>query len=368
MSVFFYKFTKNLILVFSSFLKFKSRPVESNSFETVLLIVAGQGGWQSIDIDQLHKSSQEFIGDHKVIKLQTNQEKSYISQVKKFLISNPKITHILHDPRSGRPEYKQTVFNMYWDGLRLVLLLRRLRIIPIVYLTDAQFKLWRMQASIVTIFSGVVITFISSRKIKNKLPHSRFIGPSVMPISIQTLESLIKIKGDLTRSNQIENLVRFSGSYYEPRTTFLNSLKEKLGDDLSIIARPIGSTRVPENEYWSRLASATINITTADQMEQIGTDNPSEKHLVYRYLEVLAVGSLLIAPRVSGITRYLTPGVDFVDFLDLNDAYSKAIYYLSHKQDREKITKSGFDVAQRLIRNKVFWLQIDCALGTESLT
>jgi hypothetical protein len=189
-----------------------------------------------------------------------------------------------------------------------------------------------------------------------------------MPISIQTLDSLIKIKDELIRSNRIENLVRFSGSLYEPRTAFLDGLKEKLGDDLSVIARPIGSARAPENEYWSRLASATINITTADQMEQIGIDNPSEKHLVYRYLEVLSVGSLLIAPSVSGINRYLTPGVDFVDFLDLDDAYSKAVYYLSHKKDREKIARSGFDTAQRLIRNKVFWLQVDCALGTESLT
>jgi hypothetical protein len=368
MSSLFYKFTKNLILALSSFFKFKSAPADSNSFETFLLIAAGQGGWQSIDINQLYKSSQEFIGDHKVIKLQTNQENNYISQVKKFLISNPKITHILHDPRSGRPECKQTIFNMYWDSLRLVLLFRRFRIIPIVYLTDLGFRLWRIQAAIVTIFSGVVITFMSTRKIKNELPHSRFIGPSIMPISIQTLDSLIKIKDELIRSNRIENLVRFSGSLYEPRTAFLDGLKEKLGDDLSVIARPIGSARAPENEYWSRLASATINITTADQMEQIGIDNPSEKHLVYRYLEVLSVGSLLIAPSVSGINRYLTPGVDFVDFLDLDDAYSKAVYYLSHKKDREKIARSGFDTAQRLIRNKVFWLQVDCALGTESLT
>ena len=37
-------------------------------------------------------------------------------------------------------------------------------------------------------------------------------------------------------------------------------------------------------------------------------------HLVYRYTEVLASGSLLVAPIVPGVEEYFRPGVDFVSF------------------------------------------------------
>lgn len=367
MPYFFYNFTKNLILLFSKILDKKCFPADSKSVETSLLIVAGQGGWHAIDINQLYISSKEYLGDYKVLKLQTNQNKNYVSQLKEYLTTNSNITHILHDPRSSRPEQKQTDFNMYWEGLRLALLFKLYRVTPIVYLTDASFRLWRIQASIVTMFSGIVVTFMSTRKIKSNLPHSRFVGPNILPISIRTLESIVKIKCELVRNHKVENLVRFCGSLYEPRTTFLNSLKKELGDDLSIMAHPIASARVSENEYWRRLASATINITTSFQMENIKTDFPGEKQLVYRYLEVLAAGSLLIAPKVSGITRYFTPGIDFVDFVDFDDAHYKVKYYLSHKNEREKIAQSGFETARRLITSKTFWFQVDCALGTDSL-
>ena len=66
----------------------------------------------------------------------------------------------------------------------------------------------------------------------------------------------------------------------------------------------IGQPKDSDNLYWERLINADIVVTTAVQMIQTGADWAHLPHFIYRYIEVLAAGSLLIAEEIPGISRY----------------------------------------------------------------
>jgi len=111
------------------------------------------------------------------------------------------------------------------------------------------------------------------------------------------------------------------------------------------------------------IASAAIVITTADQFDQPGADLKHVQHMVYRYLEVMACGSLLLAPAVPGVMNYFTPGIHFVPFESVEDAHDKAVYYLEANEEGDRIRLEGQRRAKALIESRVFWLQINSALG-----
>ena len=67
--------------------------------------------------------------------------------------------------------------------------------------------------------------------------------------------------------------------------------------------------RITSSADWSGLRGAFCEI-----------DWSWIQNLVYRYLEVLASGSLLIAPNVPGVDRYFKPGIHFVSYENNDDA------------------------------------------------
>jgi hypothetical protein len=350
----------------SNIIGWRTKTIQANS-GSHLVVESGQSGWKAIDVNEIYKSACEYIGENNVYKLRIDQEMRYIPQVRNFLKQHPDVTHFFHDPRSGRPEVYQNILNSVLDSLRLAILFKGLRIVPIVYLTDSAYALWRIHAFILSSISGTIVTFLSSKEIYNRIHHHRLLGPSIMPLSSSTLRYLEEMHEELVESRQIRNIVRFTGSLYEPRTEFLNKLKFKLGDKLEILGREIGSPRIEEKEYWKLISSSTINITTSDPMNHDGNDFAGPKQMVYRYLEVLATGSMLLAPSVPGIIRYFNPGEDFIEFSDENDAYEKALFFLENPGDAELIAKSGHSKAKNLINSRTFWSQLDFSLGPESL-
>jgi hypothetical protein len=288
----------------------------------------------------------------------------YVSQVKKILSSSD-ITHYFYDPRTGRQDF----WSAFYDSFRIAILLSRYRVIPVVYLTDLSVRLWRGQAAAVSANNGVVITLMMPKLVQPIFPHKRLVGPSLMPFSDKTLNKLKQLRCQLALSNSIQPVVRFTGSFYEPRTTFLRRFKEKLdatGHHVEIFGRELGSPRVTDDEYWLRIGSSQIVITTADQALEAGRDWVWVPHLVFRYLEVLASGSLLLAPPVLGVSRYFESGVHFVSFESLEEAVEQARFYLDSWEEAEKIRKAGTKKAEELIRSYTFWLQIDAALGSDS--
>ena len=339
------------------------RPCKNRDRSPRLGIEAGPQGWQSIEFKELYQSACEYFGENAVARLVLDRSRPYPPQIRDFIINNG-ITHYLYDPRAARPESEQNYWTAFVDSLSVAFILARYRVVPIVFLTDLSLRLWRCQAAIVSSISGVVVTFMMPRLIQPIFPHRRLVGPSLMPFSIQTLYYLQGLKAELERTNQVDNLVRFTGSLYEPRTTFLKDFKDVLGERADIRGRELGTKRQTDEVYWTWIASANIVITTAFQFNQQGADMRHIPNMVYRYLEVLATGSLLLAPAIPGIERYFLPDKEFVAFCDLEDACSKAIYYLEHEVEAKSIALAGHDKAMKLIGCHTFWMQIDASLGS----
>lgn len=355
-----------LIRIFRLLPGFYLRQAQPLTMKCYLAIEAGAQGWNAIEFKELYRSASEYFGADSVMRVVIDRASPYTPQVEEVL-SNRQITHYLYDPRTGRQDF----WGAFSESVHIAILLARYRVTPVVYLTDLSYRLWRCQAAAASAVNGAVVTFMMPKQVQPIFPHRRLVGPSLMPFSIETLDNLQRSRLELVAANSMQRVVRFTGSLYEPRTTFLRHFKEELANTdhrVEVLGRELGSPRVTDEEYWRRLSSAAIVITTADQAVQAGTDWTWIPHLVYRYLEVLASGSLLLAPPVPGVSRYFQPGKHFVGFESLEDAIEKARFYLDHPKEAETIRMAGHEKAAQLIRIHSFWLQIDTALGSESFS
>jgi hypothetical protein len=338
-----------------------------------LCIEAGTRGWESIELKELYQSACEYLGCENVDKLSIKTNTNYLEQILLNIIRN-KPTHYIYDPRTD----SGGTFLKIWNSFRIALLFHRYGIVPIVILTDLSVRVARSQASIVSSMCGVVVCYVSVKKLGHIFPHKRILGPCLMPLSQQTFEFL--------RSEKMLNLKRqnkkalFVGALYEPRTTILNTIKRELiqrGYDLEVKGRLPGELRVMDEEYWASLCNAEVVVTTSEQgyhyktptgkMVQRGADLIEVPQLVYRYLEVLACGTLLVAPLVPAIERYFIPGVHFIPYNSPEDAVKIISYYLDNDSDRVSIAECGRKRAEYLISSRCFWTIIDSSLGQNSI-
>jgi hypothetical protein len=331
---------------------------------TMLGIEAGVRGWEIIEYKELYQTAVEYLGVESIKKVVVHQDSSYLSQARDFIISH-KPTHYAYSPRTGS--------QAFWAGMRdafgILVLCHWYRVTPIVFLTDLPVRVWRAQSAVVTAKCGLVVSLMSPKLIRPIFPHDRIIGPYIMPLSLKTLMRLDDLK--LSEDYSDKNNPIFTGSLYEPRTSTLNSVRAQLlpfGIEFEIMGRVLGSPRVSDDEYWLRLMTAPIVLTTADQIPQKGADWPWLPHFVYRYTEVLACGSLLIAPEIAGIDRYFTPGIHYVSFNSVKDAVEKIRYYQSNEEERLNIASKGKQRVWDLVVTRSFWLSIDVRLGYKSLT
>lgn len=348
---------KLLLIILLQFSK-NSKKLKSN-----ICIEAGVKGWESIEFKEYYQSAIEYLSEDQVYKFVLKNEKNYVKEVKKIIIKH-KITHYLYDPRTG----SQNTFNALFESILISIILNQYGVTPIALSTDLSVRRWRYQVAIVTALKGVVVCFMSTNKIKRMFPHNRVIGPSLMPFSVKTKNELQKIITN-KKKNKVPRII-FSGSMYEPRTSILIEIRDglkKLGIDFEILGRKLGSQRVSDSEYWERLVSADIVLTTADQMIQEGTDCTEIKHLIYRYLEVLVCGSILIAQEVPGVRRFFVPGEHFVTFDSSENAISQIHDIFQRIESFKEIAYEGNKRANVLIESRVFWVLIDSSLGKDSL-
>lgn len=331
--------------------------------KTTLILSAGARGWESIEFKELFTSACEYLGAVKVYKHSVVDTTKYYEDVKHTL-KNVKCTHFLYDPRTGN----QSLIKGTWDVIKISYLLVGYNITPIVLSTDLSIRSWRIRSSFVSVISGIVICFVSPSKIHPIFPHRRLYGPFLMPLSLNTFNTLSFLK-TLQNVNHKKHAI-FIGSLYEPRTTMLNQIKDGLiqkGFDLDIRGRVLGGPRKPDSEYWATMVNADIIFTTADQISLPEIDWSWVQNLVYRYVEVLASGSLLIAPEVPGVDRYFKSGVHFVAFTTPSEAIEKIVYYLRNKLERDRIAAEGNKMARALVESRIFWTLIDSNLSFKSL-
>jgi hypothetical protein len=325
-----------------------------------ILLSAGKIGWKSIEYKEILQSAIEFIGDEKrVVQHILENNNNYIEELR-IIFQTKSVTHFFYDPRTGH----QTLIKGFIDSIRILGLLIRYNVIPIVYLTDISDRKWRMKGAVVSCFNGIALSFLAPKLIGAIFPHNRLIGPSIMPFSKKTF---LEIQKNVSYASKHVNETKayFIGSLYEPRITELNHVKDSLkkdNKDLILLGRLPGNVRRTDEEYWNTIINAPIVITTTNQILEDYLDWNWVPSLVYRYLEALICETLLVAPEVPSVKRYFEPNQDFISFNSLEEASKKIKFYLDNKDERELIAKSGNQKAKSLILSKTFWTTIDTSL------
>jgi hypothetical protein len=331
---------------------------------TKFCIESGVRGWDQISCKELYTSACEYLGEGNVRKIIVDKDSSYLAQVC-LAIKTLKPTHYFYDPRTG----SQNWLKGFWEAIYISLFLHARGIVPVVLLTDLAERKWRTQSAVVTARRGVVITCIAAKEVAAIFPHNRIIGPSLLPLSEATLNFITELASK--RIEQSNPIAIFAGSLYEPRTSILTSIAKGLkeqGHVLEIHGRGPSSPRTSDQEYWSTLVNASVIVTTANQVEMEGADWTWIDHMVYRYLEVTACGTLLVAPDVPGIRRYFIPSVHYVAFGNVDEAIKIIARYLTNSTERKALAKQGSDRARALVCARTFWTGIDAVLGADSLT
>lgn len=330
-----------------------------------LCIEAGVRGWESIEFKELFQSACEYLPPENVHRLIVKSDKDYFTQISEILRTK-QITHYLYDPRTDNSDI--TVWRALWRSFRVAILLNKKGVVPIVFLTDLAVRAWRTQAAIVSARKGIVVSFMSPRRIGAIFPHSRLLGPSLMPFSVSTLHKLNCLIEQ--RPKNMVPTVIFTGSLYEPRTTKLEKIRiglAELGLVFEVKGRVMGTARATDVEYWSRLCNADIVVTTSDQCIQKVSDWTEVPHLIYRYLEVLASGALLVAQDVPSVRRYFIPGIHFASFDSPENAIEVIAQYLRDEAERLKIARQGKERADALILSRCFWMGVDSLLVNDGI-
>ncbi len=343
-----------------SFQKFKL----SNRKPTILCLEAGIKGWDLIEYKEILGSAEEFLGKEAVQKIEIDRSISYVKQLN-IAVKTHQPTHYVYDSRTGSANWIEGL----WQAFQVAIIFQWHGVIPICALTDLPVRAWRARTAMVSAKRGVVVSLMSPRDIMPIFPHKRIIGPIPMAFSCATLEKLIEMDNQLQNKFTDKSLV-FTGSLYEPRTTLLREIQEGLEEKqiaLEMKGRALGSQRFDDDDYWRRLASATMVITTANLCAQPGIDWPWTAHMIYRYLEVPAVGSVLVAQDVPSLRRYLLPDIHYIAYASPQEAISKIAYYWENPDLLEKIAIAGRERMRAIIRTNAYWLCIDTALQRYSL-
>ena len=341
----------------------KDRWKRKEIISSVLCIEAGERGWDSIEFKEFYMSACEYLACDRVHKVQIGKDASYLRQVR-MALEDARPSHYLYDTRTGSHKWYMGL----WQAFNIAFLFHLHGVIPIVLLAHLSARTWRAQSAIVTAKRGTVMVWASAKEVSPIFPHRRLVGPCLMPLSEKTMAFLDKLFERRPKNPHRKAL--FVGSLYEPRTTTLREIAEELesrGFTLQIKGRELGSPRFADLDYWSTLSHELIIVTTADQ-EYSNNDWKWIKYMVYRYIEVMASGALLVAPEVPGIRRYFVPGEHFVSFTSPAHASEVIEYYLVNEAERAVIANKGRTRAKALVAARSFWVGVDIGLGKDALT
>jgi hypothetical protein len=326
---------------------------------TVLCLEAGIRGWEIIEYKELLASAEEFVGADRVRKIEIDRNQPYYPQVR-AAVRQYRPTHYVYDSRTGSERWLVGLI----EAFRIAILFQCNGVVPICALTDLPIRAWRAQTAVVSARRGVVVSLMRSADVAPIYPHRRLVGPLLMAFSRRTLHMLEGIDARNQGKFTDKSLI-FAGSLYEPRRSLLMAIQEGLALQditLEIKGRELGSKRFTDEDYWQRLSGATLVITTANMFQQGGADWLRTLHLIYRYLEVPAVGSVLVAQEVPGLRRYLEPDVHYIAYQSPEEAIAKIEYYWARPDELQAIAEAGRKRVRALIEANSYWLCVDTAL------
>jgi hypothetical protein len=324
----------------------------------MLCIESTSRGFSLIDIQEVERSAQERFGVNRVTRSTVTDSRGYLSNAN-WSVTTTRPEAYWIDPRSG----SQRTFQAIFQSIGLAVLLAWHGVTPIVWLTDADHRRWRLQSEILSAGSGVTFVLENPTTSPLRFAHGRFYGPVPMPLSSATLNQLDRTS---TGNTTAPPSAVFVGSLYEPRTTFIGKVQEQLaqrGYALQVHARRLGGRRIPDDEYWRRLVEADVVFTTATHADsERGTDKVETPHLVYRYTEALAAGSALVAPLVPGSEHVFAPGQHYAGYTTEEEAVSLIISLLESAERRQEMADAGRARVAELLRESTIWTIVESLL------
>jgi glycosyltransferase involved in cell wall biosynthesis len=188
------------------------------------------------------------------------------------------------------------------------------------------------------------------------MPHNRVFGPYIFPFS-QSL--LLAINNGIKTVKNRSHDVIVVGSLYEPRTTIVRELTDQLKKKGIHLYKTGGShaslMRISNTEYWSNLEDSKICFTTADHAVETKGDYLHVRHLIYRYLEALACGCILVAQHVPSADHILEVGFDYLGYENIEDAVEKIESLLKDEKVLQEMVNRNQLKFATIIQNFGFW-------------
>jgi hypothetical protein len=321
-------------------------------------IEAGSRGWDSVYFEELYSSAVDYLGRDNVVRIEIIASKSRIRQLDDYLGKN-KISHLVYDPRTNYSKPAKVII----EALLVNLVCYRRGVIVLAGLTDASLTSWRLQSIIATENIGKIFCLMDVSKLGWLVLGIRITGPHIMPISKATLNQMKKSAEDKSLSEEDFFDLKFRGTLYPTRVDFFDTLNQNLEFADSKIRIKIGGkseSKISSNEYWQTLAANKICITTTFQyvFGDYHTNRTEINQMIFRISEALAAGNLLFVEHYPGISKYFTPGVDFVEFYDPTDLAAKLIYFSTNIKEAQRIRESGRMSMSKKIESSIFWAEL----------
>ena len=321
---------------------------------------SGRVGWTQVFFEEMFTSLQEYLGDQTVVQQVIDRDLPYLPQFRANQRRDD-ASHVVLDVRTPHQSWRRGA----WQAVAVAGLLLAAGRTPIVIMPDAFYRRLRWHAACLTAHTGVVLTFAPSTIVAPIFPHRRIVGPLPMPVSRARQDWLELVRSERVPSGDV---VQFVGHWYPPRSYFLEDLSARLASE-GIELRVYSGKDASNEEYWRLLAHADVVVTTCMQ----GPDRPFMdwiwvEQLVLRYNETLAAGAALVAARVEGSTRFFTPGVDFLEYVSVDDALDAVRTLVRDPAGRMRISESGHRVSRSLSQTHAFWMIADTALPRDPMS
>lgn len=325
-----------------------------------LMLYAGPRGWENIEYQELLASAEEDGRISEVVPVTASARWRSVHCALQLLLVRP--SHFFYDPRWGA----QSRFWGFLEGRLLWAILTMLQCVPISLLNNLPERGWRRKISLVNGRRGICLVLVSPEVGARFAPEIvDQVGPMPMPFSGSRLKNLKLNWRDYDNHSSESGIeISFVGSLYEPRASILKNAKEKLaeaGVELLISGRELQNSKIGPEQYFSLLSRSPHTFTTAEQA-LTGSEDSFPIHLVYRYIEALAAGTLLIAPAVEGAERYFTPGVHFLESPNLLHLSREVPSKLRDGELVRTIRNAGRERVEELVKSGFFWSRIDTEL------
>lgn len=176
---------------------------------------------------------------------------------------------------------------------------------------------------------------------------SKLIGVLPSVISQHTFERLIK--PNLSIPRDIDILI--IGEERKKRVDIANYLRNN-GLEVLLVGGQYGPKRIPYDKYYLMACRSKIKIIT------LFTDDELHIHLKGHIAEAAAAASLIFVDAPKFVSPYFEENKEFISFASLEELLEKVKWYLSHDEERVKVSMAAHHRWLEQYSGGKFWINI----------